>query len=49
MPVHELKDSSGKVIGHQWGSSGKKYYGKDSKKKAAIQGAAVRASGWKGK
>ena len=49
MPVHELRDSSGKVIGHQWGKSGKKYYGSNSRSKAAAQGAAVRASGWRGK
>lgn len=43
MPVHK---SGG---GYQWGSSGKVYKGPGAKAKAAAQGRAVRASGWKEK
>lgn len=44
MPVH--KTSSG---GYKWGKRGKTYYGKGAKKRAARQGRAIRASGWKGR
>ena len=44
MPVHRTKDG-----GYQWGSSGKIYYGKDAKKKAELQGRAIRKSGYKGR
>jgi len=43
MPVHKAKG------GWRWGSHGKIYKGKNAKAKAAKQGQAVRASGWKGK
>jgi hypothetical protein len=43
MPVHPAKG------GYQWGKSGKIYRGKGAKKKAAKQGGAIHASGWKGK
>jgi len=46
MPVHPLKNKNGKTIGHQWGKSGKKYYGKDSAKKAHAQGWAAKMSGY---
>ena len=41
MPVHKEKG------GYQWGKSGKVYRGKGAKARAARQGRAVRASGWK--
>ena len=44
MPVHKTKSG-----GYKWGKSGKIYYGKNAKRKAARQGRAIRASGWKGK
>ena len=44
MPVHRTKSG-----GYKWGKSGKTYYGKGAKKKAARQGRAIKASGWKGK
>jgi hypothetical protein len=34
--------------GYRWGSSGKLYKGKGAKKKAARQGRAARAAGYKG-
>lgn len=41
MPVHKVgKD------GYQWGNTGKVYHGKDAKKKAEIQGQAIKKSGW---
>lgn len=43
MPVHKIKS------GYRWGSHGKVYHGKGAKAKAARQGRAIRASGWKGK
>jgi len=46
MPVHEGKDEKGKYS--QWESHGAKYRGKDAKKKAAAQGVAARANGYKG-
>jgi hypothetical protein len=55
MPVKTGKDSKGCFA--QWGGSGKRYHYRcgdvrareRAKKKAAKQGQAVRASGWKGK
>jgi hypothetical protein len=46
MPVHKGKDEKG--IYEQWGKHGKKYRGKDAKKKAAAQGRAAYASGYRG-
>lgn len=43
MPVHK------KGKGYQWGNSGKVYTGKGAKKKAAAQGRAAYANGYKGK
>ena len=43
MPVHKAKG------GWQWGSHGKVYKGKDARKKAAAQGRAAYAHGYKGK
>lgn len=43
MPVH--KEGSG----YQWGGHGKVYTGKDAKAKAAAQGRAAYANGYKGK
>jgi hypothetical protein len=42
MPVHSLPGG-----GFQWGNSGKKYRGKGAKRKAFIQAAAIKASGYK--
>ena len=39
MPVRKTKGG-----GYRYGSSGKTYYGKDAKKKAAKQGRAIQAS-----
>lgn len=47
MPIHEIKDKNGKVVGHQWGQHGKKYYGADSKKKAEAQAQAAYSNGWR--
>ena len=43
-PVHSTPGG-----GHQWGSRGKVYHGKGSKAKAAAQGQAAYASGYKGR
>lgn len=40
MPVHKIPG------GYQYGSSGKKYYGKDAKEKAEKQALAIRLSGY---
>jgi hypothetical protein len=42
MPVHKVGS------GYQWGSHGKVYKGAGAAKKAAAQGAAAYASGYKG-
>lgn len=47
MPVHPVR-KKGQVVGYQWGTSGKIYTGKDAKEKAAAQGRAAYASGYKG-
>lgn len=41
MPVHKIPG------GYQYGSTGKKYYGKDAKKRAERQALAIRLSGYK--
>lgn len=41
MPVHKIQG------GYQYGKTGKKYYGKDAKKKAKLQELAIRLSGYK--
>lgn len=41
MPVHKIQG------GYQYGKTGKKYYGKDAKKKAKRQELAIRLSGYK--
>ena len=43
MPVHK------KGSGYQWGGHGKIYHGKDARAKAAAQGRAAYASGYRGK
>ena len=40
MPVHKIQG------GYQYGETGKKYYGKDAKKKAERQALAIRLSGY---
>lgn len=47
MPVHKTT-SKGKPA-YQWGTHGKKYTGKGAEKKAAAQGRAAYANGYKGK
>jgi hypothetical protein len=44
MPVHKVGKS-----GYQWGSHGKVYRGKNARKKAAAQGRAAYANGYRGK
>ena len=46
MPVHKV---AGKGTKYQWGSHGKVYTGKGAKAKAAAQGRAAYANGYKGK
>lgn len=46
MPINEIKDKKGNVVGHQWGQHGKKYYGKNSRKKAEKQAQAAYSQGW---
>lgn len=41
MPVHKIQG------GYQYGKTGKKYYGKDAKKKAKAQELAIYLSGYK--
>ena len=51
MPVHKVTTTrNGKqVSGYQWGNSGKIYTGPGAEKKAAAQGRAAFANGYKGK
>lgn len=42
MPLKKTKSG-----GWKWGKHGKVYYGKDARKKAMKQAAAIKASGWK--
>lgn len=44
MPVHKVGKNC-----FQWGNHGKKYCGKGARQKAAAQGQAAYASGYKGK
>ena len=46
MPVHEVRNKSGKIIGYQWGRHGRVYR---SKSDAEKQGRAAYAAGYKGK
>lgn len=50
MPVHKVMTTKdGKTVtGYRWGSSGKIYTGRGAAQKAAQQGQAVYASGYKG-
>lgn len=47
MPVHKVREN-GKV-GYKWGTSGKVYFGSGAAEKAAKQGQAAHANGYKGK
>jgi hypothetical protein len=47
MPVHPVREN-GRIVGYQWGSSGKVYRGEDAKEKAEAQGRAAHASGCRG-
>jgi len=50
MPVHKVRTTrNGKpTTGYQWGSTGKIYTGPGAMRKAADQGAAAYANGWRG-
>lgn len=48
MPVHKVT-KNGKTVGYQWGTSGRIYTGKDAREKAARQGQAAYAAGYKPK
>lgn len=48
MPVRKVTLPNGKV-GYQWGRHGKVYTGKDAPQKAAAQGRAAHAAGYKEK
>lgn len=50
MPVHKVMTTKdGKpVVGYKWGNSGKIYTGRGAAQKAAEQGKAAYASGYKG-
>lgn len=43
MPVHAIRSAGGKIIGYQWGNSGKVY---KTKAEAEKQGRAIRAAGY---
>ncbi len=45
MPVHRGKDSNG--VYYRWGKHGKKYRGRDAANKAAAQGRAAFAHGYR--
>ena len=45
MPVHAVRSAGGKIIGWQFGQSGKIY---KTKAEAEAQERAIRASGWSG-
>lgn len=51
MPVHQVRTTKdGKPItGYRWGQHGKIYFGADAKKKAAAQGRAAYAAGYRPK
>jgi len=53
MPVHKVRaknPETGKVaIGYRWGNHGHIYFGMGAMKKAAKQGQAAYAAGWRGK
>lgn len=44
MPTHPVRNKKGKIIGYQWGKTGKLYQGKDAKAKAEKQGRAIEAT-----
>lgn len=44
MPVHAIRSAGGKIIGYQWGNSGKVY---KTKAEAEKQGRAIRAAGYR--
>ena len=47
MPVHKVREKG--RVGYQWGTSGKVYFGPGAAEKAAKQGQAAWANGYKGK
>lgn len=46
MPVREVRDNSGKIVGYKWGTTGKLYR---TKQEAEQQAKAIYASGYKEK
>ena len=46
MPVHEVRNKSGKIIGYKWGTTGKLYRKKEDAQK---QARAIYASGYQEK
>lgn len=46
MPIYKGKDSKGSY--YQWGQHGKKYRGRGARSKAARQGRAAYANGYRG-
>lgn len=53
MPVHQVRARNPRTgrmaTGYQWGQHGKIYFSKDAAKRAAAQGRAAYASGYRGK
>ena len=50
MPVHKVNTTKNgrSVVGYRWGNSGKVYTGSGAQAKAAAQGRAAYAAGYKG-
>ncbi len=47
MPVQRVRTRRG--VGYRWGRSGEIYYGADARERAAAQGRAVYAAGYRGR
>lgn len=47
MPVQRVKTPRG--VGYRWGQSGTVYYGPDARERAAAQGRAAYAAGYRGR
>ena len=46
MPVHKVRENG--RVGYRWGNSGKTYFGPGAMDRAAAQGRAAYAAGYKG-
>lgn len=44
MPIQQVRNKEGKVVGYRWGDKGRLYTGKGARAKAARQGRAIKAS-----